>query len=157
MSNARARLTLARRVAQNAGIAEKSLINLGGDTWALFPWLGSYAFMALERFLKLRCGKLLGLRSMKSCKPYYLQFCMDADEKRFYEVLAQAAKIPFSPMELLYEGEVPYFEKYDLLLPKELIRKGFAYGVLDIEGMLFRVGQWCGFSSGPLRNITRAE
>lgn len=157
MSNARARLTLARRVAQNAGIAEKPLINLGGNTWALFPWLGSYAFMALERFLKLRCGKLLGLRSMKSCKPYYLQFCMDADEKRFYEVLAQAAKIPFSPMELLYEGEVPYFEKYDLLLPKELIRKGFAYGVLDIEGMLFRVGQWCGFSSGPLRNITRAE
>ena len=157
MSNARARLTLARRVAQNAGIAEKSLINLGSDTWALFPWLGSYAFMALERFLKLRCGKLLGLRSMKSCKPYYLQFCMDADEKRFYEVLAQAAKIPFSPMELLYEGEVPYFEKYDLLLPKELIRKGFAYGVLDIEGMLFRVGQWCGFSSGPLRNITRVE
>lgn len=157
MSNARARLTLARRVAQNAGIAEKPLINLGGNTWALFPWLGSYAFMALERFLKLRCGKLLGLRSMKSCKPYYLQFCMDADEKRFYEVLAQAAKIPFSPMELLYEGEVPYFEKYDLLLPKELIRKGFAYGVLDIEGMLFRVGQWCGFSSGSLRNITRAE
>ena len=150
MSNARARLTLARRVAQNAGIAEKPLINLGGNTWALFPWLGSYAFMALERFLKLRCGKLLGLRSMKSCKPYYLQFCMDADEKQFYEVLAQAAKIPFSPMELLYEGEVPYFEKYDLLLPKELIQKGFAYGVLDIEGMLFRVGQWCGFSSGPL-------
>lgn len=157
MSNARARLALARRVAQNAGIAEKPLINLGGNTWALFPWLGSYAFMALERFLKLRCGKLLGLRSMKSCKPYYLQFCMDADEKRFYEVLAQAAKIPFSPMELLYEGEVPYFEKYDLLLPKELIRKGFAYGVLDIEGMLFRVGQWCGFSSGPLRNVTRVE
>ncbi len=157
MSNARARLTLARRVAQNAGIAEKPLINLGGNTWALFPWLGSYAFMALERFLKLRCGKLLGLRSMKSCKPYYLQFCMDADEKRFYEVLAHAAKIPFSPMELLYEGEVPYFEKYDLLLPKELIRKGFAYGVLDIEGMLLRVGQWCGFFNGTLRNITRVE
>lgn len=157
MSNARARLALARKVAKNAGIAQKPLINLGGDSWALFPWLGSYAFMALERFLKLRCGSLLGLRSMKSCKPYYLQFCMDADEERFYEVLAQAAKIPFSPMELLYEGEVPYFEKYDLLLPKELIRKGFAYGVLDIEGMLFRVGQWCGFSSGPLRNITRAE
>lgn len=157
MSNARARLTLARRVAQNAGIAEKPLINLGGNTWALFPWLGSYAFMALERFLKLRCGKLLGLRSMKSCKPYYLQFCMDADEKRFYEVLAQAAKISFSPMELLYEGEVPYFEKYDLLLPKELIRKGFAYGVLDIEGMLLRVGQWCGFFNGTLRYIGKAE
>lgn len=157
MTNARARLSLARRVAKNAGIVEKPLINLGGDTWALFPWLGSYAFMALERFLKLRCGESLGLRSMKSCKPYYLQFRMDAEEKQFYEVLAREAQIPFAPMELLYQGEVPYFEKYDLLLPKELIRKGFACGVLDVEGMLLRVRQWCGLSSVSYQGIVRSE
>lgn len=157
MTNARARLSLARRVAKNAGIIEKPLINLGGDTWVLFPWLGSYAFMALERFLKLRCGESLGLRSMKSCKPYYLQFRMDADEKQFYEVLSREAQIPIDPMELLYQGEVPYFEKYDLLLPKELIRKGFAYGVLDVEGMLLRVRQWCGFSSGSRQTIKKPD
>ena len=157
MTNARARLSLARRVAKNAGIIEKPLINLGGDTWVLFPWLGSYAFMALERFLKLRCGESLGLRSMKSCKPYYLQFRMDADEKQFYEVLSREAQIPIDPMELLYKGEVPYFEKYDLLLPKELIRKGFAYGVLDVEGMLLRVRQWCGFSSVSRQTIKKPD
>ena len=148
MSNAKARLSLARRVARNAGITDNPLVNLGGDTWALFPWLGSYAFMALERFLKLRCAESLGLRSMKSCKPYYLQFRMSADEQTFYDVLASKAQVPIDPMELVYQGEVPYFEKYDLMLPKELIRKGFAYGVLDIEGMLERVGQWCGLPAG---------
>ena len=29
---------------------------LGGDTWVLFPWLGSYAFLALERMLKIKCA-----------------------------------------------------------------------------------------------------
>ena len=38
----------ARRVAKNAGIIEKPLINLGGDTWVLFPWLGSYAFYGIR-------------------------------------------------------------------------------------------------------------
>lgn len=148
MKNAKARLVLARRVAKNAGITEKPLVNLGGDTWALFPWLGSYSFMALERFLKLRCADDLGLRSLRSVKPYYLQFRMNADEDTFYEALSKQAQTPIEPMELVYQGEVPYFEKYDLLLPKELIRKGFAYGVLDIEGMLKRVGQWCHLPDG---------
>ena len=40
---------------------------------------------------------------------------------------------------LVYPGEVPYFDKYDELLPAELVRKGFAEGVLDIEGMRARV------------------
>ena len=45
-------------------------------------------------------------------------------------------------MELVYPGEVPYFDKYDEFLPEELIRRGFAYGVLDVEGMLNRVREW---------------
>ena len=45
-------------------------------------------------------------------------------------------------MELLYPGEVPLFEKYDDLLPAELVRRGFAYGVLDVEGAKARIRSW---------------
>ena len=45
-------------------------------------------------------------------------------------------------MELVYPGEVPVFDKYDENLPEELVRKGFAEGVLDIEGMRDRVLSW---------------
>ena len=34
------------------------------------------------------------------------------------------------------------FEKYDEYVPEELVRKGFALGVLDIEGMRRRVLGW---------------
>ena len=52
MKNAAARLAEARHAARNSGMTEEVLVNLGGDMWCLFPWLGSYAFLALERFDK---------------------------------------------------------------------------------------------------------
>lgn len=142
MGNARARLLQARHVAQAGGVTEHPLINLGGDTWALFPWLGSYAFLALERLLKIKCAKELGLKGLDPSRPYFLQFRMDADEETFYEVCAEAAQSDFDPIELVYPGEVPYFNKYDQFLPESLVRKGFAEGVLDIEGMRRRVASW---------------
>lgn len=142
MGNARARLLQARHVARAGGVTERPLINLGGDTWALFPWLGSYAFLALERLLKIKCAKELGLKGLDPSRPYFLQFRMDADEETFYEVCAEAAQSDFDPIELVYPGEVPYFNKYDQFLPESLVRKGFAEGVLDIEGMRRRVASW---------------
>ena len=110
--------------------------------WALFPWLGSYAFLALERFLKIRCGKQLGLKGMNSSRPYYMQFTMQVSEMAFYQMVCEEAEKSFDALELVYPKEVPVFEKYDEYVPEELVRKGFAYGVLDLEGMRKRVLTW---------------
>ena len=56
-------------------------------------------------------------------------------------------------MELVYPKEVPIFEKYDEYLPAELVRKGFAYGVLDIDGMLTAVDSWCDRFFGDKKEI----
>ena len=142
MGNARARLAQARHTAEISGAGTKPLINLGGDTWVLFPWLGSYAFLALERMLKIKCAAELGLRGLDPSRPYFMQFKMKADEETFFEVLAAEAEKDFDPIELVYPGEVPYFDRYDEYVPEELVRKGFAEGVLDIEGMKQRVLSW---------------
>ena len=142
LDNARARLRQARWTAEQSGAAKQPLINLGGDTWVLFPWLGSYAFLALERLLKIKCAGEIGLRGLDPARPYYIQFRMRADEDTFWSVLETEAEKDFDPLDLVYPGEVPYFDKYDELLPKELVRKGFAEGVLDIEGMRKRVREW---------------
>lgn len=145
MAHARARLAQARHVAAHAGIVgtgSSALVNLGGDTWALFPWLGSYAFLALERLLKIKCAGELGLKGLDPSRPYFMQFRMKADPATFFEVVAAEAETPFDPIELVYPGEVPYFDKYDEFVPEQLVRKGFAEGVLDIEGMRRRVIGW---------------
>ncbi|MGI5893837.1 MAG: DEAD/DEAH box helicase [Candidatus Merdivicinus sp.] len=142
MQNAAARLAHARHTAVNSGVVSDPLICLGGDMWCLFPWLGSYAFLALERFLKRKCAPLLGISGMDSSRPYFIQFKMKAGREEFFQVLSEMEKQPLDPMELVYPDEVPLFEKYDEYLPAELVRKGFAYGVLDIEGMKARIRSW---------------
>ena len=142
MKNAVVRLDQARSSARNSGITSQPLIFLGGNMWCLFPWLGTYAFFAMERFLKLRCGDRLGLRGMDSSRPYYIQFTMKVSPEEFFAILAEEAEVPFDPLELVYPGEVPVFEKYDEYLPEELVKKGFAYGILGIDEMKERIRQW---------------
>ncbi|MCR4891136.1 MAG: ATP-dependent helicase [Lachnospiraceae bacterium] len=142
MRHAVCRLSDARESFAKSGMAGHPLVHLGGNMWALFPWLGSYAFLALERFLKIRCAKRLELKGLNPCRPYYMQFTMKKSEEEFYQIVAEEASKDLDPLELVYPKEVPVFEKYDEYVPEELIRKGFAYGVLDIEGMKARVMSW---------------
>ena len=142
MRHAVARLGEARDSFRKSGMDKRPLIHLGGKMWALFPWLGSYAFLALERFLKLRCASRLGLRGMDTSRPYYLQFTMQVGEEEFYRIVSEEAGKDFDPLELVYPKEVPVFEKYDEYVPEELVRKGFALGVLDVESMKKRVRSW---------------
>ena len=142
MKNAVARLEGSRRTAAISGVADKPLVCLGGNMWCLFPWLGTYSFLALERFLKIRCGEKLGIRGIESWRPYFIQFKMRADEQEFFRVLKEEAAKELDAMELVYPKEVPLFEKYDDFVPEELVRKGFAYGVLNTKEMLGRIAQW---------------
>ncbi|MBR3167332.1 MAG: DEAD/DEAH box helicase [Erysipelotrichaceae bacterium] len=142
MRHAVARLATARDTFRKSLMSERPLVHLGGRMWALFPWLGSYAFLALERFLKLRCGEKLGLKGLSSSRPYYMQFTMNVTEEKFYEIVSKEASVDFDPLELVYPKENPVFEKYDEYVPEELVRKGFANGALDIEGMKKRVNTW---------------
>lgn len=143
MSNAAARLDQARFTAFHSGADKEVLINLGGEMWCLLPWLGTYAFLALERFLRIKCAQRLGLRAFNSSRPFFMQFTMKADKKEFFRILDEEIHKPFDPLELVYPGEVPLFDKYDEYVPEELVRKGFAYGVLDTDGMRSRVQEWC--------------
>ena len=142
MSHAVCRLQDARETFHKSLMSQRPLVHLGGKMWALFPWVGSYAFLAMERFLKIRCGRRLGLKGLNSSRPYYMQFTMQAEEAEFYEIVCEEASKDFDPLELVYPKEVPVFEKYDEYVPEELVRKGFANGVLDVEGMKHRVYTW---------------
>ena len=138
MKNAVARLEQARFTAAHSGAADKTLINLGGNMWCLLPWVGTYTFLTMERFLKIKCADRLGLRNLDSARPFFIQ----ADEATFFRVLAEEIRKPIDPMELVYPKELPLFDKYDEYLPEELVKKGFALGVLDVDGLREKVLRW---------------
>ncbi len=140
--SARTRLAEAREAARNARLSASPLVNLGGTSWCLFPWLGTYAFLALERLLRIKCAARLGIKGLESSRPYFLQFNMTASAPDFLRIVAEEAAKDFSPLGLVYPNEVPLFEKYDEFLPPELVKKGFAFGVLGISEMKARTAAW---------------
>lgn len=142
MKNAVARLNQARYTAAQSGTTDSPMISLGGRMWCLLPWVGTYAFLAMERFLKIKCGNRLGLKNFDSARPYYMQFTMSVSLEAFYRIVAEEAAKPIDPLELVYPKELPVFDKYDEFLPEELVRKGFALGVLDVEEMLSTIRGW---------------
>ena len=144
MKNGVARLAQARNTAAHSGLLTDPLICMGGDMWALFPWLGSYAFLAMERLLKIKCAQELHLSGLAPSRPYFMTFKMKADKETFFRVLREQAEAEFDPLELVYPDEIPLFEKYDEYVPAELVRKGFAYGILAVEEMRARIRNWTG-------------
>ena len=167
MRHAVFRLKEARDVFAKAGMEKKPLIHLGGKMWALFPWLGSYAFLALERFLKLRCARRLGLKGLNPSRPYYMQFTMQVNEGEFFEILKEEADADFDPLELVYPKEVPVFDKYDQYVPPELVRKKSACGNGDelsstflqvrVSDTFFRCVFQTHFSGMFLRHVFRVH
>ena len=142
MKNAVSRLEQARYTAHFSGAGQKPLIHMGGSMWCLLPWVGTYAFLAMERFLKIICGDRLGLKNFDSARPYYMQFTMKVSKDDFYRIVLEEIQKPIDPMELVYPKELPLFDKYDEYLPESLVKKGFAHGVLDLEGVKQTVLCW---------------
>lgn len=142
MKNAVARLASARKEARSAGLDRTTLINIGGSMWCFFPWLGTYPFITLERVLRRKCAARLKLRNFESARPFYIQFNMEAGPDEFFQVLADELAKPIDPLELVYEKELPLFEKYDEYLPPELVIKGFAEGILDLDTVRRASASW---------------
>ena len=78
-----------------------------------------------------------------------LPVCAESAEISLRDMLFcqfSSAEKDFDAMELVYPKEVPVFEKYDEYVPDELVRRSFAYGVLDMKTAGERIRSWKRFS-----------
>ena len=123
--NAAHRLEVARHLARNTGITERMLLHLGGSTYCLFPWLGTRSFRTLRRFLVKNAGAL-GLSGMEYEGCCYLKFHLAGSGEQFIHRLLEAASGGIQPEALVAPSELPLFDKYDALIPGELLRRAYA-------------------------------
>ncbi len=138
--NARDRLENARRVAKNARMDEKMLIHLGGQSYVLFPWLGTRSFRTLRRFLQKNASQL-GISDVQSEGCCYITFKAKSDAgahlmDNIRDILTSEGLDVFS---LVNGGECPVFDKFDEYIPADLLREAYAVDRLDGEEMKERM------------------
>ena len=139
--NARRRLDIARRVAQNAGVCKRFIIPLGGLTYCMFPWLGTRSFRTLRK-LMAKNAKYLQISNIEYDGCCYLTFKYEGNsERELINKLCALTCDGFDKKELVSPAEVPIFEKYDEYIPHELLRSAYAEDRLREDEVVFRIGQ----------------
>ncbi len=126
--NAKARLENARRVAKNAGMDKSTVIFLGGQSYVLFPWLGTRAFRTVRRLMQ-KYSSELGISDIQSEGCCYITFkSKDGGVGRgLAEALSSIIERDgLSAHELVSDGECPIFDKFDEYIPAELLRDAYA-------------------------------
>ncbi|MBR3862744.1 MAG: DEAD/DEAH box helicase [Clostridia bacterium] len=130
--NAAHRLAVARHLARNTGICDRSLLHIGGSSWCLFPWLGTRGFRTLRRILTANAREL-GISGIEYDGCCYLKFHLEGDGRRFVEQLAGIAQRGVQAQALVFPSEMPVFDKFDALLPPALLRSAYATDRLSPE------------------------
>lgn len=125
--NAKERLENARRVAKNAKMDENMLVFLGGQSYVLFPWLGTRSFRTLRRFLQ-KYAHELGISDIQSEGCCYIKFKANevAGRNLLFGIRDILARDGLDTKNLLRDGECPVFDKYDEYIPPELLREAYA-------------------------------
>ena len=125
--NAKKRLELARRTAKNSGMLEHSIVNLGGYTYCMFPWLGTRSFRTLRKYIQKNAHEhnISGIE-FEGC--YYITFKMEnsSDIGFIASLCKDVEEYGIDCHSLVQSGEIPLFEKYDSYVPHDLLRDAYA-------------------------------
>ncbi len=137
--NARARLENARRVALNSGVDKNLLVFLGGQSYVLFPWLGTRPFRTLRRYLKLK-AKDLGISDIESEGCCYITFkaSRDAGDNFISNLRQMLLNEGIDTRSLVSDSECPVMDKYDECIPPHLLREAYAKDRLSADEVLER-------------------
>ena len=139
--NARVRLEKARHVAKNAHLDENLVVFLGGQSYCLFPWLGTRSFRTMRRLLR-RYASELGISDIQSEMCHYITF--KESEGRGKDIVSRLVEIVdrdgLDTTELIADGEFPVFDKYDEYIPAELLRDAYAIDRLRADEIIELLG-----------------
>ncbi len=136
--NAKRRLENARMVARNAGMNKSLVVFLGGQSYVLFPWLGTRAFRTVRRLLQ-KCSSELGISDIRSEGCCYITFKAKGDGRNIPERINEIIQRDgLDPSALVFDGECPVFDKYDEYIPSELLCDAYAIDRLCPEEVINR-------------------
>lgn len=141
LPNAQKRLDDARRLARSTGVLRRPVIHLGGFSYCIFPWLGTKAFRCYRRMLA-KLSAQFGISEIEYEGSTYISFRMEkGTPESLISSLYELAENIQDPLKLVGVNECPIYEKFDDLIPAELLRKAYAADKLDLACAVRRIGE----------------
>jgi len=122
----------ARFIAREAGILQKSIIPYTEQSFYLCPWVGSKTLETIKNLLTCSLKDSLRIYSVFEGH-HYLQITSGLSVAEFTDKLSKLQINFHDPNLVLPENQVPRVDKYDKMVPDELLRMAFLYNELDVK------------------------
>jgi ATP-dependent Lhr-like helicase len=152
--NARTRISEARFLCEYSGLAELNVVSLGGKTVCILPWAGTVDFCIILYLLRKYMEDRLDTRSVGGWTPYFIT--AKITNGTVWDLLADFQALLRQPLNIIEDftdedieelkGSLEYKPpKYDVFVPKELIKKAIITDYIDLDKIARRVANWtCG-------------
>ena len=138
--NAVKRLIEVRHLARKTGLPDSSLIHLGGYSYCFFPWLGTRSFRTFRKYLQYM-AKPYGISNIEYEGCYYISFRMEkaTGEELIRGLAERVRKEGIRKENLVSVKETPLFDKYDVYVPGDLLRKEYVMDRLRTDEVIQRI------------------
>lgn len=135
LPNARKLLKESRLYARENGLLENKIIPCDGHTFYICPWIGTKQIRTLAKMLSCGLKKPLKIISVSSAQ-YYIRVTTELSMKEFLQQLKEYKYNFDDPNLVLPQEQTPLVDKYDALVPKELLRKAYLYNQMDLPSIV---------------------
>ena len=126
-------LSEARKMARKSGILDHDIIQYAEKSYFICPWTGTKEIRTIVRMFACGLKEYLDIRSIIN-SGYYLSFTSGLDTKELREKLTKLKCEQDNPCAVLNDEQVPRIDKYDYMVPDELLRSAYLYNQVDVEG-----------------------
>lgn len=133
MSGARKSLTDARAFARECGLLESAVLMTGEKSFYYCPWCGTKELNTIASLLN--CALKEELEIFETIRHnYYLEVTSGLGPEGFIRKLRAAKMDADDPEVILPADQVRRTDKYDGMVPEELLRRAYLYNEMDVPG-----------------------
>jgi ATP-dependent Lhr-like helicase len=128
-------LEAARSLARESGMLESSILPCGENSFYFCPWVGSKTMKTIKCLLSCGLKEPLQIYSVFG-GDHYLQITSGFSGTDLFRRMAELSIDLDDPDMVLPEDQIPQVDKYDTMIPGELLRSAFLHNELDMESAI---------------------
>lgn len=128
-------LEAARSLTRKSGMLESSILPCGENSFYFCPWVGSKTMKTIKCLFSCGLKEPLQIYSVFG-GDHYLQITSGFSGAEFFRRMAELSIDMDDPDMVLPEDQIPQVDKYDAMIPGELLRSAFLHNELDLESAI---------------------
>ena len=124
-------LEKARELARTSGILDSDIIQYADRSYYVCPWIGTKEIRTIVSLFAYGLKEHLDIRSISN-SIYYFSFTSGLETADLTKKLQELVIDQDNPNMVLNENQAPRIDKYDYMVPDELLREAYLYNQVNV-------------------------